>query len=51
MIWQGAGKEAASEALSYLLPRGEEDFYLSRALQTVAPFIVENTAPSRRASV
>jgi transcriptional regulator GlxA family with amidase domain len=40
LIWSGAGRETAVDALSYVLPRGEEQQYLSRALGAVARFVV-----------
>ncbi|MEW6737240.1 MAG: DJ-1/PfpI family protein [Acidobacteriota bacterium] len=43
LIWQGAGREAAIRALSYVLPHGEEDDYTQRALDHVAPFVVKET--------
>jgi transcriptional regulator GlxA family with amidase domain len=46
MIWQGAGKQAAIDALSYVLPSGEEEAYTARALQTVAPFITDQAISS-----
>jgi hypothetical protein len=39
MIWIGAGRQAAVDALSYVLPHGEEDAYTHRALGHVAPFV------------
>ncbi|APR78695.1 ThiJ/PfpI family protein [Minicystis rosea] len=38
LIGRGAGWDAAAEALSYVLPRGEEEAYLARALEAVKPF-------------
>ena len=39
LIWEGAGREVAVEALSYVLPHGEEDEYTHRALSRVEPFV------------
>jgi transcriptional regulator GlxA family with amidase domain len=39
LIWKGAGRETAMEALSYVLPHGEEDDYTQRALAHVGPFV------------
>ena len=39
LIWAGAGRQAAVDALSYVLPHGEEDEYTRRALRQVEPFI------------
>ena len=39
LIWETAGREAAINALSYVLPHGEEDEYTKRALRVVAPFL------------
>lgn len=40
VAWQLAGKDAATNALSYVVPVGEETTYIARALDVVAPFIV-----------
>jgi transcriptional regulator GlxA family with amidase domain len=47
LIWQGAGREAAAAALAYVLPRGEEDAYLARALAVVAPHVSDQRAFSQ----
>jgi len=39
LIWCAAGREAAVDALSYVLPHGEEDEYTRRALARVEPFV------------
>jgi transcriptional regulator GlxA family with amidase domain len=39
MIWTAAGREAAVDALQYVLPHGEEDDYTRRALAHVEPFV------------
>lgn len=39
LIWVGAGRQAAIDALSYVLPHGEEDEYTRRALEQVEPFV------------
>jgi hypothetical protein len=39
LIWEGAGREAAIDALSYVLPHGEEEEYRQRALGHVEPFV------------
>lgn len=47
LIWNGAGRQAAVEALSYVLPHGEEDEYTRRALEQVAPFVVGEAVASK----
>src|SRR5436853_1083679 len=39
IIWRSLGREAAVDALSYVVPVGQQDEYISRALETVSPFI------------
>ena len=39
LIWEGAGRQAAVDALSYVLPHGEEEAYTHRALSHVEPFV------------
>jgi transcriptional regulator GlxA family with amidase domain len=39
LIWESAGREAAIDALSYVLPHGEEEEYTQRALGHVEPFV------------
>lgn len=39
IIWRLLGKEEAEEALSYVVPVGEQTEYISRAIDTVAPYI------------
>jgi len=39
LIWEGAGQQAAIDALSYVLPYGEEDDFTQRALRHVEPFV------------
>lgn len=39
LIWSGAGREAAVDALSYVLPHGEEEDYTRRALAHVERFV------------
>jgi len=43
LIWSGAGREVAVDALSYVLPHGEEEEYTRRALARVAPFVSSAT--------
>jgi len=53
MIWRLAGRAAAEEALTYIMPVGEEEQYITRAIDTVAPFIgadVRSGAERREAS-
>jgi len=50
LIWSAAGRDAAVEALSYVLPHGEEEEYTRRALEHVGPFVV-NEAVSRQAQL
>jgi putative intracellular protease/amidase len=40
LIWNVAGRQAAIDALSYVLPHGEEEEYMARALAQVEPFIL-----------
>jgi transcriptional regulator GlxA family with amidase domain len=42
IIWRLAGKEAAEQALDYVVPVGEERQYIERALGVVGPFIRGN---------
>jgi len=44
LIWSGAGRQAAVDALSYVLPHGEEEEYTRRALEQVAPFVLSEVA-------
>lgn len=44
LITVGAGTAAAVEALSYVLPHGEEDEYARRALAHVEPFVAAAVA-------
>lgn len=39
LIWVGASRQAAVDALSYVLPYGEEEDYTRRALSHVEPFV------------
>ncbi|HZS08189.1 MAG TPA: DJ-1/PfpI family protein [Blastocatellia bacterium] len=39
IIWRFLGKDAATDALSYVVPVRQEAEYLSRAIETVAPYI------------
>ena len=48
LIWSSAGKQAAIDALSYVLPHGEEEEYAYRALGNVESFVVRQAA-SRKA--
>jgi len=49
IIWRTLGKAAAMDALSYVLPVGQEAEYTSRALDAVSPFIPaeENSVSAR----
>jgi transcriptional regulator GlxA family with amidase domain len=44
LIWSAAGRDAAVDALSYVLPHGEEDDYCRRALAHVEPFVASAAA-------
>lgn len=46
LIWAGAGREAAVDALSYVLPHGEEEDYTRRALGHVERFVPQLTLPA-----
>jgi transcriptional regulator GlxA family with amidase domain len=39
LIWAGAGRDAAIDALSYVLPHGEEAEYTRRALERVERYV------------
>ncbi len=41
VLWRLAGRDAAEQALSYVVPVGEESEYISRALRAVGSFIDE----------
>lgn len=42
MIWRKAGRQAAVDALSYVLPRGQETEYMQRVFSTVGPFVSQD---------
>ena len=44
LIWSVAGRQAAEDALAYVLPHGEEEEYTRRALERVEPFVVSRAA-------
>lgn len=39
IIWRAVGKEAATEALNYVTPVGQQKEYLSRAIEAVSAYI------------
>lgn len=39
LMWRGAGREAAADALRYAAPVGEKDSYVERLLKVVEPFV------------
>jgi transcriptional regulator GlxA family with amidase domain len=41
MIWRLIGKQAAIDALSYVMPVGQEEEYISRAIAAVSEFMPE----------
>jgi transcriptional regulator GlxA family with amidase domain len=41
ILWRAAGREVALEALSYVLPRGQEEEYVARVVAAVGPFVGE----------
>jgi transcriptional regulator GlxA family with amidase domain len=41
VLWRLAGRDAAEQALSYVVPVGEESEYIARALRAVGSFIDE----------
>lgn len=47
MIWRQIGKQAAMDALSYVVPVGQETEYISRAVAAVAEFIPEQQMAKR----
>ena len=42
IIWRLIGKEAAIEALNYVVPVGEQQEYISRAIDAVSPYTITN---------
>ena len=40
IIWRLIGKEAAIESLNYVVPVGEQQEYISRAIKAVEPYII-----------
>ena len=46
LIWCGASREVAVDALSYVLPHGEEEDYTRRALAHVERFVIRESAIS-----
>ena len=40
IIWRLIGKDAAIEALSYVVPVGQQEEYISRAIRAVAEYII-----------
>jgi len=50
IIWRLIGKEAAIEALNYVVPVGEQQEYISRAIDTVSPYILTNTGSDETAA-
>src|SRR5215813_7341237 len=42
IIWRLKGKEAAIEALNYVVPVGEQQEYISRAINAVSPYTITN---------
>lgn len=47
MIWRLISKQAAMDALSYVVPVGQEEEYISRAIAAVAEFIPEQQLANR----
>jgi transcriptional regulator GlxA family with amidase domain len=43
IIWRLIGKDAAIEALSYVVPVGQQEEYISRAIRAVAEYIIAPT--------
>jgi len=42
IIWRLIGKEAAIKALNYVVPVGEQQEYISQAINAVSPYIITN---------
>ena len=38
ILWRAAGRDVALDALSYVLPRGQEEEYVARVVAAVGPF-------------
>jgi transcriptional regulator GlxA family with amidase domain len=47
IIWRLAGKDAVREALSYVVPVGQEEEYISRAIGVVGSYVENEKAASR----
>ena len=41
LIWCGAGRQVALDALSYVLPRGEEELYEGRVIRNVESYVTD----------
>ena len=50
IIWRLIGKEAAIESLNYVVPVGEQEEYISRAIDAVSPYIVTNKGSDETAA-
>jgi len=50
IIWRLIGKDAAIEALNYVVPVGEQQEYISRAIDAVSPYIVTNKGSDETAA-
>jgi|SRR5262245_2037253 len=49
IIWRLVGKEAVSEALSYVVPVSQEEEYISRAINIVGTFIERHEVDNQKA--
>jgi transcriptional regulator GlxA family with amidase domain len=51
IIWRLAGKEAVRQALSYVVPVGQEEEYISRAISIVGAYLEGEKINNRSASI
>jgi hypothetical protein len=51
IIWRLLGKQAALDALIYVMPVGQEEEYISRAVDAVSPYIETDQALVRESNV
>ncbi|HKA21572.1 MAG TPA: DJ-1/PfpI family protein [Blastocatellia bacterium] len=50
IIWRLIGKEAALEALNYVVPVGEQSEYITRAIEAVSAYIITNKGSDETAA-
>jgi len=51
IIWRLLGKQAALDALIYVMPVGQEEEYISRAIDAVSPYIESDRPVARESNV